>query len=73
MVRKRKGFFQKYIIFASVLDIKLVLVSGLTCMISLFVGWGIRGTNLMPIKDELFLTDVLMCVVASVAVIATYD
>ncbi len=52
------------ILIAFFLDIKLVLVSGLTCMISLFVGWGIRGTNLMPIKDELFLTDVLMCVAA---------
>ena len=35
-------------------------------MISLFVGWGIRGTNLLPVKDELFLADILMCLVALV-------
>ena len=41
-----------------------MLINGLICMISLFVGWGIRGTDLMPVKDELFITDVLMCVAA---------
>ena len=54
------------ILMAFFLDIKLVLVSGLTCIISLFIGWGIKGQDLMPVKDELFLTDVLMCVVALV-------
>lgn len=52
------------ILIAFFLDIKLVLINGLICMISLFVGWGIRGTDLMPVKDELFITDVLMCVAA---------
>ena len=54
------------ILIAFFLDIKLLLCSGLTCMISLFVGWGIRGTNLLPVKDELFLADILMCLVALV-------
>ena len=54
------------ILMAFFLDIKLVLVSGLACMISLFIGWGIRGTNLLPVKDELFLADIIMCLVALV-------
>lgn len=52
------------------LDLKLVLGSGLACMISLFIGWWIRGTNLLPVKDELFLADVLMCLVALVLSLA---
>ena len=52
------------ILIAFFLDIKLVLVSGLACMISLFIGWGVRGTALLPIKDELFLADIIMCLVA---------
>ena len=48
------------------LDIKMLLGSGLACMISLFIGWFIRGTDLMPVKDELFLTDIIMCLVALV-------
>ncbi len=54
------------ILMAFFLDIKLLLISGLTCMVSLFIGWFIRGTDLLPVKDELFLTDVLMCLVALV-------
>ncbi len=54
------------ILIAFFLDIKLLLASGLACMISLFIGWGIRGTDLMPVKDELFITDILMCIVALV-------
>lgn len=52
------------ILMAFFLDIKLVLVSGVACIVSLFVAWGIRGIDLMPVKDELFITDILMCVVA---------
>lgn len=52
------------ILIAFFLDIKLLLVSGLACMVSLFIGWFIRGTDLLPVKDELFLTDILMCLVA---------
>ncbi len=54
------------ILIAFFLDIKLLLISGLACMISLFIGWFIRGTDLLPVKDELFLTDVIMCLVALV-------
>lgn len=54
------------ILIAFFLDIKLLLTNGLACIISLFIGWGIRGTDLMPVKDELFITDVLMCLVALV-------
>ena len=54
------------ILIAFFLDLKLLLASGLACMISLFIGWGIRGTNLMPVKDELFITDILMSIVALV-------
>ena len=52
------------ILIAFFLDIKLLLFNGLACMASLFVGWVIRGSDLMPVKDELFLADVLMCLVA---------
>ncbi len=54
------------ILLAFFLDIKLVLVSGLACMISLFIGWAVKGSDLMPVKDEIFLADVLMCLVALV-------
>lgn len=52
------------ILMAFFLDIKMLLTSGLICMASLFVGWFIRGTDLLPVKDELFLTDLLLCLVA---------
>ena len=52
------------ILMAFFLDIKMLLISGLACMVSLFIGWFIRGTDLLPVKDELFLTDILMCLVA---------
>lgn len=54
------------ILIAFFLDIKMLLGSGLVCMVSLFIGWFIRGTDLLPVKDELFLTDILMCLVALV-------
>lgn len=54
------------ILMAFFLDIKMLLVSGLACMVSLFIGWFIRGTDLLPVKDELFLTDIIMCLVALV-------
>lgn len=58
------------ILIAFFLDIKLLLISGLSCMISLFIGWVIRGSDLMPVQDELFITDVLMCLVALVLSLA---
>lgn len=61
------GFLFFFLILISFfLDIKLVLISGLACFISLFIGWGIRGTSLLPVKDELFITDVLLCTTALV-------
>lgn len=54
------------ILIAFFLDIKLLLLCGLACMASLFIAWGVPGTDLMPVKDELFLTDLLMCIVALV-------
>lgn len=47
------------ILMAFFLDIKLVLTSGLACMVSLFIGWWVRGTDLLPVKDELFITTFL--------------
>ncbi len=58
------------ILIAFFLDIKMLLVSGLGCMVSLFIGWAIRGTDLLPVKDELFLTDIIMCLVALVLSLA---
>ena len=58
------------ILMAFFLDIKLLLTSGLACMVSLFIGWWIRGTDLLPVKDELFITDILMCLVALVLSLA---
>ena len=54
------------ILMAFFLDIKMLLFSGLACMVSLFIGWFIRGTDLLPVKDELFLTDILICLIALV-------
>lgn len=48
------------------LDIKMLLGSGLACMVSLFIAWFIKGTKLLPVKDELFLADIIMCLVALV-------
>ena len=54
------------ILVAFFLDIKLLLFCGLACMASLFIAWGVRGADLLPVKDELFLTDILLCLVALV-------
>ena len=58
------------ILIAFFLDIKLLLFSGLACMVSLFIGWFIRGSALMPVQDELFITDILICLVALVLSLA---
>ena len=39
-------------------------------MVSLFIGWVVKGTDLMPVKDELFITDVLICLIALVLSLA---
>lgn len=58
------------ILIAFFLDIKLLLISGLVCMASLFIGWFVRGTALLPVKDELFVSDIIMCLVALVLSLA---
>lgn len=58
------------ILMAFFLDIRLLLFSGLACMVSLFIGWGIRGTELLPVKDELFVTDILLCLISLVLSLA---
>lgn len=58
------------ILMAFFLDIKMLLGSGLVCMISLFIGWFVKGTDLLPVKDELFLTDILICLIALVLSLA---
>lgn len=54
------------ILMAFFLDIKMLLISGVACMVSLFIAWFMRGTDLLPVKDELFFTDILLCLVALV-------
>lgn len=51
------------VLMAFFLDVKLLLFSGLACMLSLFIAWFVPGTVLMPVKDELFITDIIMCLV----------
>lgn len=58
------------ILMAFFLDVKMLLVSGLVCMVSLFIGWFVRGSELLPVKDELFLTDMLICLIALVLSLA---
>ena len=58
------------ILIAFFLDIKLLLISGLACIASLFVAWGVRGAALLPVKDELFITDVIMCLIALILSLA---
>lgn len=58
------------ILMAFFLDIKMLLGSGIACMISLFIGWVAKGTDLLPVKDELFLTDVIICLIALVLSLA---
>ncbi len=58
------GFLFFFIILISFfLDIKLVITDGVLCIISLIISWVVTGNNL-PIKDELFISDVIMCLVA---------
>jgi methyl-accepting chemotaxis protein len=45
------------------LDIKQLLGTGAFCIISLFSGWVVRGSALLPAKDELYVTDITMCIV----------
>lgn len=51
------------ILMAFFLDIRMLLTTGIVCMVSLFIGWFVRGTLLLPVKDEFFVTDIIMCLV----------
>ena len=53
------------ILIAFFLDIKLLVATGVVCIISLFIAW-FTGSNLLPLKDELFFTDFVLCIVAVV-------
>jgi len=65
------GFLFFFLIFmAFFLDLRMLLFSSIACLASLFIAWGIRGSMLLPAKDELFLTDTLLCIVALVLSIA---
>lgn len=65
------GFLFFFLILeAFFLDLKLLLVSGIGCIGSLLVGWFIRGTLLMPVKDELFVTDIVLCMLGLVLSLA---
>lgn len=54
------------VLLAFFLDIKLVIGTGILCMLSLFAGWIVRGSLLMPVRDAYFITDVLMCLIGLV-------
>ena len=58
------------VLIAFFLDFRLLLSNGIVCMISLFIGWAVRGTRLLPVKDELFVTDIIMCLVGLVLSLA---
>jgi methyl-accepting chemotaxis protein len=45
------------------LDMRLLLTTGIISIVSLMIGWFVRGSNLLPVKDELYVTDIIMCVV----------
>ena len=52
------------------LDIKQLLGTGIVSIVSTVIAWFIRGTNLLPVKDELFVTDIIMCCVGLVLSLA---
>ncbi len=45
------------------LDIKQLLITGIVCIVTLISGWIVRGSALLPAKDELYVTDIIMCIV----------
>ena len=65
------GFLFFFIILvAFFLDLKLLLADGLLCAISLVIGWFVPATTLLPVKDELYISDIVMCLVGIVLSIA---
>lgn len=51
------------VLMAFFLDIKMLLFSGITCIASLLIAWFVPGTTLMPVKDNLLITDIIMCLI----------
>ncbi len=61
------GFLFFFIILIGFfLDLKLALGAGLSCLVSLFIAWVINGENLLPVRDSLFVTDLIVCLTALV-------
>ena len=54
------------ILLAFFLDLKLVVTVGVATQVSLFIAWAIRGSSLMPVKDELYVTDIILCIIGLV-------
>ena len=58
------GFYFFFIVLAAFfLDMKLLVADGVMIYVSLVVGWIIRGTDLLPVKDELQIADIIMMLV----------
>lgn len=65
------GFIFFFIILvAFFLDAKLLLIDGIICAVSLIIGWFVPVTTLLPVKDELYISDIVMCLVGIVLSIA---
>lgn len=58
------------ILMAFFLDVKMVLSSGVISMVSLFIAYGVRGTALLPVKDDIFINDMLLILIALVLSLA---
>lgn len=59
------GLFSFFVILICFfLDLSMILFSGVTLIISLFIAWFIRDGNLLDSKEELFLADQIVCVIA---------
>lgn len=57
------GFLFFFIILIGFfLDLKMVITEGILCIVSLVISWFLTGNNL-PVQDELFITDLIMCIV----------
>lgn len=59
------GFLFFFIVLiAFFLDIRMVIINGTLCIISLVAAWVIRGSALLPVQDEIFITDMINCIIA---------
>lgn len=58
-------------------DVKMILVTAIEITLSIFVSWGLSGDTLLPVKDALFIPNLiarLVCLILSLAfiVVLTY-